>query len=99
MIIAIVVAALITFLLRFIPVQLASRFSPKGTMAQVTAYLPTGVMLILVAYTFLEAESSQQALRLGIGAVVALLLELKYRNTLLSFVAGLIVFSVTGLFL
>ena len=99
MIIAILVAALLTFLLRYIPVQLARRFSPEGTMAQVTGYLPLGIMLILVVYTFLEAESSQQALRLGIGALVALLMELKFSNTLLSFVAGLIVFSLTGLFM
>lgn len=97
--VSIAVAALLTFLLRYIPVKLAARFSPKGTMAQVMAYMPLGIMLILVVYTFLVAESSQQAIRLGIGALAALSLEIKFGNTLLSFVSGLVVFSLTALFI
>ncbi|OFT89989.1 AzlD domain-containing protein [Corynebacterium sp. HMSC28B08] len=95
MVASILIAALLTFLLRYIPVKLSSRISPDGTMAQVAAHMPLGIMVILVVYTFLGAESSQQAMRLGIGAVVALLLEIRYGNTLLSFVAGMVAFSVT----
>ncbi|MCX2162263.1 AzlD domain-containing protein [Corynebacterium auriscanis] len=53
MVASILIAALLTFLLRYIPVKLSSRISPDGTMAQVAAHMPLGIMVILVVYTFL----------------------------------------------
>lgn len=96
MLFAIFLAAVITFALRYVPLKLVSRLSPTGTVAKVTEHLPLGLMLILVVYTFLETDSTQQMLRLALGTIVALGLEIRFSNTLLSFVTGLIVYAMTA---
>lgn len=96
---AIGVSALITFLLRFVPMQMMRNLGPDSALGRLAEYLPPGLMLILVAYTFVQASSPTQALRLAIGAVIALVCELKWSNTLVSFCLGIAAFSLSSLWL
>lgn len=99
MIAAIVVCTAITFGLRFIPIQVAHRYRDREDLKEISSLLPAGLMLILVAYTLLEAESGTQLSRLVLGAVGSLIVHFLTRNFLVSFLTGFVVFVVAGKFL
>ena len=99
MLAAIAVCAAVTFALRFIPVQLAHRYRDREDLQELSALLPAGLMLILVAYTLLEADSGVQLSRLVLAAAVSVLVNLASRNFLIGFVTGFAAYSLSGLVL
>ena len=94
---AILVCAAVTFGLRYLPLRVAHRLREREDLREISALLPAGLMLILVAYTFLEAGSGFQLARLAVAAVAALAVHWVSRNFLVSFVAGFAVYSLTAL--
>lgn len=99
LIVAIVLCAAITFGLRFFPLQVAGSYRESDDLKKLSSLLPAGLMLILVAYTFIGAESGEQGLRLAIAVAGSLLTELLTRNVLLAFILGIFLYSLTPLFL
>lgn len=99
MIVALLLCAAITFGLRYFPLQLAGSYRESDHLKELSSLLPAGLMLILVAYTFIGAESSEQGLRLAIALAGSLLTELMTRNVLLAFILGIIFYSLTPIFL
>ncbi|GEC99162.1 hypothetical protein KVA01_13170 [Kocuria varians] len=98
MIPAIIVCAAVTLSLRLFPVMLAHRFRDREDLRELAALLPAGLMLILVVYTLLEADSGVQLTRLVLAAVVSVLVNLGVKNFLLGFVAGFLAYSLSGFF-
>ncbi|RKQ36778.1 AzlD domain-containing protein [Kocuria tytonis] len=97
---AVVVCAAVTFGPRFVPVLVAHRHRDREDLREFSALLPAGLMLILVAYTLLDADSGiQAATRLVLAAVVSVLVDLAARNFLVAFVAGFAAYSLSGLLL
>lgn len=96
---AILTCAAVTFGLRYLPMRVAHGLRDREDLREISALLPAGLMLILVAYTFLEAGSGLQLTRLAVAAVVALAAQWVSRNFLVSFVAGFAVYSLTALVL
>ncbi|MDO4918848.1 AzlD domain-containing protein [Kocuria sp.] len=96
MIAAIIVCAAVTFALRFIPVQVAHRFRDREGLEELATLLPAGLMLILVAYTLIEADSGVQLTRLVLAALAAVLVNLASKNFLLGFLAGFAAYALTG---
>jgi len=94
---ALLVCAAVTFALRFLPMQVAHRYRDREDLRELSTLLPAGLMLILVAYTLLEADSGVQVSRLVLAAVVAVLVNLGSRNFLLGFLAGFAAYSLSGL--
>ncbi|RLZ04296.1 branched-chain amino acid export protein small subunit [Kocuria tytonicola] len=99
MIAAILVCAAVTFALRFLPMQVAHRFRNREDLTEFSTLLPAGLMLILVAYTLVEADSGTQLSRLVLAAVVSVLVNLASKNFLISFLAGFAAYSLAGLVL
>lgn len=97
MVSAIIVCAAVTFSLRFFPVLLAHRYRDREDLQEFAALLPAGLMLILVVYTLLEADSGAQLGRLLLAAAVSVLVKLGTRNFLVGFVAGFLAYSLSGL--
>ena len=99
MIAAILVCAAVTFALRFLPMQVAHRYRDREDLREFSTLLPAGLMLILVAYTLLEADSGVQLSRLVLAAVVCVVVKLTSGNFLVSFLAGFAAYALTGLVL
>ena len=97
MIAAILVCAAITFALRFLPMQVAHRYRDGEDLREFSTLLPAGLMLILVAYTLLEADSGVQLSRLVLAAAVSVLVNMASKNFLISFLAGFAAYSLAGL--
>lgn len=99
LVVAIILCAAITFGLRYLPLRVAGAYQENEDLKEVSSLLPAGLMLILVAYTFVEATPGEQGFRLAIAMVASLLTELVTKNVLLAFVLGILVFSLTSLIL
>ena len=99
MLAAIVVCAAVTYSLRLFPVLLAHRFRDQEDLREISALLPAGLMLILVAYTLLEAESGVQLSRLVFAALISVVVNVASKNFLIAFIAGFAAYALSGLFL
>ncbi|MCT2021810.1 AzlD domain-containing protein [Kocuria marina] len=99
MLAAIVVCAAVTYSLRLFPVLLAHRFRDREDLREISALLPAGLMLILVAYTLLEADSGMQLSRLILAALISVVVNLASKNFLIAFIAGFAVYFLSGVFL
>ena len=97
--VSVLVCAAVTFGLRYLPLRVAHGLREREDLREISALLPAGLMLILVAYTFLEADSGVQLTRLAVAAVAALATQWISRNFLVSFVAGFAVYSLSALIL
>lgn len=95
--VAILTCAAVTFGLRYLPMRVAHRLRDREDLREISALLPAGLMLILVAYTFLQADSGIQVTRLASAAVASLAVHWVSRNFLVSFIAGFAVYSLTAL--
>ena len=99
MLAAIVVCAAVTYSLRLFPGLLAHRFRDREDLREIFTLLPAGLMLILVAYTLLEADSGVQLSRLILAAVISVIVNAVSKNFLMAFIAGFAAYSLSGLLL
>lgn len=92
LILAILVAALATFLTRLIPFLLFSKKKPSKTLKYVQLYTPLAIMIILVFYTLKDVSfiTYPYALPEILGIVITFIVQIKFNKPLLSILVATI---------
>ena len=100
-VIATIIAAVITFFTRLFPFAFFSRKSPSPRMVYIQRYLPPMTMVILVIYCLKDVvwTSFPHGLDMLAGIAVTALLHIWRRNALVSIFAGTTVYMVISRFI
>ena len=100
----VLVSALVTIILRFLPFGAKSFFSDNAYLQHLGQHMPVGVTLLLVAYTFkdIRFDVAPYGLPMIIATLLCIVAYVASRQTLLAIAVGLgshLVMINTGMFL
>ncbi|WP_130864657.1 AzlD domain-containing protein [Acidipropionibacterium timonense] len=89
----ILVAAGITFCLRYVPLLAVNRLRDQEWVKQLAGLMPGGIMLILVAYTLVEPSRTGPLWTWLVALAATAAVHLWRRNALVTMLVGIAVYA------